>query len=110
MASSRNTTPAPRDPRRWSKHVTQTSDALDLERGVFGKASARAIAQSLKRSADGSRRRKTDAFRSAMSMLTFYVNRAGAKLTPGRRRVLEAAKSELRAIYGRLSPKAPPGS
>jgi len=98
---------ASRAGRRWSKHVTQTSDALDLEPGVFGKRSARAIATSLKRSADGSRRRKTDAFRSAMSMLTFYVNRAGAKLTAERRRVLEAAKNELRTIYGKPTSKAP---
>lgn len=87
--------------RKWSKHVTETSDALDLEEGVFGQGSPRAIASSLKRSADRSRRRKTDSYRSAMSMLTFYVNRAGANLSASRRRVLEAAKDELRAVYGR---------
>jgi hypothetical protein len=81
--------------------VTDTSDALDLESGVFQGGSARAIAVSLKRSADRSRRRKADPYRSAMSMLTFYVNRAGKKLSPERRRVLEAAKDELRVAYGR---------
>jgi hypothetical protein len=87
--------------RRWSQRVTETSDALDLEPGVFRKASARAIAASLKRSADRSRRRKADAFRSAMSMLTFYVNRAGKGLAAARLRVLDAAKDELRLAYGR---------
>jgi hypothetical protein len=81
--------------------VTETSDALDLEPGVFRKGSARAIARSLKRSADRSRRRKADAFRSAMSMLTFYVNRAGKGLAAARLRVLDAAKDELRLAYGR---------
>ena len=87
--------------RKWSRHVTETSDALDLERGVFRQRSSRQIARSLKRSADRSRRRKADSFRSAMSMLTFYVNRAGKHLSAPRRRVLDAAKDELRAIYGR---------
>jgi Protein of unknown function (DUF3175) len=87
--------------RRWSQRVTETSDALDLEPGVFRKGSARAIARSLKRSADRSRRRKADAFRSAMSMLTFYVNRAGKGLAAARLRVLDAAKDELRLAYGR---------
>jgi hypothetical protein len=87
--------------RRWSRRVTETSDALDLEPGVFKERSPRAIASSLKRSADRSRRRKVDPFRSAMSMLTFYVNRAGTHLSNERRRVLEAAKDELRVAYGR---------
>jgi hypothetical protein len=87
--------------RRWSQKVTETSNALDLEPGVFRKRTPRAIALSLKRSADGSRRRKTDSFRSAMSMLTFYVNRAGKGLSAERLRVLDAAKQELRAAYGR---------
>lgn len=87
--------------RQWSQHVTETSDALDLESGVFRRESPRAIASSLKRSADRSRRRKADSFRSAMSMLTFYMNRAGTHLSAARRRVLEAAKDELRVIYGR---------
>jgi len=87
--------------RKWSQRVTETSDALDLETGVFRKGSPRQIASSLKRSADQSRRRKTDSFRSAMSMLTFYMNRAGKQLTAERRHVLDAAKDELRTIYGR---------
>ena len=87
--------------RRWSKHVTETSNALDLEKSVFLKGSPHAIATSLKRSADRSRRRKTNSYRSAMSMLTFYVNRAGKNLSASRRRVLEAAKDELRSVYGR---------
>ena len=92
--------------RRWSQHVTDTSDSLNLEDGVFRKSSARAIAASLKRSADRSRRRKTDSFRSAMSMLTFYVNRAGRTLSAERRRVLQAAKDALRRMYGREKPAA----
>ncbi len=81
--------------------MTETSNALDLEAGVFTKASPREIASSLKRSADRSRRRKTDSYRSAMSMLTFYLNRAGKNLSASRLRVLEAAKDELRSVYGR---------
>ena len=90
-----------RSPKRWSAHVTETSDALDLEPGVFQKASARAIALSLKRSAEHSRRRKSDAYRSAMSMLTFFINRAGHNLSAARRKVLEDAKDALRALYPR---------
>jgi hypothetical protein len=79
----------------------QTSDALDLEAGVFTKASPRAIALSLKRSAESSHRRKAEPFRSAMSMLSFHINRAGHNLSPERRRVLERAKQELRSVFGR---------
>jgi hypothetical protein len=79
--------------------VTATSNALDLEPGVFTKESPRAIAASLKRSAERSRRRKADPFRSAMSMLNFFLNRAGRNLTAERRRVLEEAKEELRHLY-----------
>lgn len=78
----------------------QTSDALDLEPGVFTR-DPRGIARSLKRSAEQSRRRKADPFRSAMSMLTFHINRAGRNLAVRDRRRLEAAKDELRALYGR---------
>jgi hypothetical protein len=92
---------APRRTKKWSQRVTQTSNALDLESGVFGKSSPGEIARSLKRSADRSRRRKADPFRSAMSMLTFYINRAGTNLPKRQRAVLEAAKDELRALYGR---------
>jgi hypothetical protein len=87
--------------KRWSKRVTETSNALDLERGVFSQDDPRRIARSLKRSAERSRRRKADPFRSAMSMLTFYINRAGKTLSESRRARLEAAKDELRALYGR---------
>ena len=81
--------------------MTRTSNALDLEEGVFALTSPADIARSLKRSPDRSRRRKTDPFRSAMSMLTFYIDRAGRKLSKSRRARLEAAKHELRVLYGR---------
>lgn len=87
------------NPRRWSREVTQRSDALDLEPDVFTKDNPREIASSLKRSAEASTRRKTDPYRSAMSMLTFYMNRAGKNLSPERREKLEAAKDELRALF-----------
>ncbi len=85
----------------WSQKVTESSDALDLERGVFSLENPREIARSLKRSAEDSSRRKSDPYRSAMSMLTFYINRAGNKLAPEQRERLEAAKDELRALYGK---------
>lgn len=85
--------------RRWSQHVTETSQALDLEAGVFSRDDPKRIARSLKRSADASTKRKTDPFRSAMSMLNFYINRAGKKLPQARREILEAAKDELRALF-----------
>jgi len=85
--------------KRWSQRVTETSNALDLDKGVFSRDDPRSIARSLKRSAEHSRRRKSDAFRSAMSMLTFYVNRAGSKLSKEKRDRLEAAKEELRALF-----------
>jgi uncharacterized protein DUF3175 len=87
--------------RRWSQRVTETSDALDLQKGVFALDSPRKIAASLKRSAERSRRRKADPFRSAMSMLNFYINRAGRNLPQARQRRLEAAKGELRRLYGK---------
>jgi len=87
--------------RRWSAHVTKTSNALDLEAGVFSRPDPRSIARSLKRSADRSRRKKTDSFRSAMSMISFYINRAGEKLSKQRRQRLETAKEKLRDLYGR---------
>jgi hypothetical protein len=92
-------TPARRE--RWSQRVTETSDALDLEEGVFTLEDPREIAKSLKRSAERSRRRKSDPFRSAMSMLTFYINRAGTQLPDDQRARLEAAKDELRDLFGR---------
>jgi hypothetical protein len=87
--------------KRWSQEVTETSSALDLEPGVFSWDDPLKIAQSLKWSADNSERRKTSAFQSAMSMLNFYVNRAGKKLPPERREILEGAKEELRRLYGK---------
>jgi hypothetical protein len=90
--------------KRWSGRVTRESNALDLDAGVFTWGDARRIAASLKRSAERSRRRKTSAFRSAMSMLVFYRNRAGSHLAPGRRRVLLAAQRELRRLFDREPP------
>jgi uncharacterized protein DUF3175 len=90
-----------RSGRRWSQHVTETSDALDLKGGVFTLRDPGKIAASLKRSAEHSKRRKADPYRSALSMLTFYVNRAGKNLPASRRKVLERAKDELRAQFGR---------
>jgi Protein of unknown function (DUF3175) len=87
--------------KRWSQRVTEKSNALDLEGGVFSKDDPRSIARSLKRSADRSQRRKSDPFRSAMSMLTFYINRAGKKLSKSGLKRLEAAKDELRDLYGK---------
>lgn len=87
--------------KRWSKKVTETSNALDLEQKVFAQKDPKAIARSLKRSADRSRRRKASPFRSAMSMLTFYLNRAGDKLPKAQRQRLEEAKNELRELYGK---------
>jgi Protein of unknown function (DUF3175) len=86
---------------RWSARVTRESHALALENRVFSKQSARAIARSLKRSAERSGARKSPPFRSAMSMLVFYINRAGRHLPASRRRVLERAKDELRELYHR---------
>lgn len=85
--------------KKWSQEVTEHSDALDLERDVFTLHDPKAIARSLKRSAEASRRRKASPFRSAMSMLTFYINRAGSGLDPRQKRILEQAKDELRALY-----------
>src|SRR3989442_14406608 len=87
--------------KRWSKQVTETSNALDLEPGVFTIDDPRSIALSLKRSAERSDRRKSDPYRSAMSMLTFYLNRAGKTLPRERRDRLEAAKDELRNLFGK---------
>ncbi len=87
--------------RKWSAGVTENSDALDLEKGIFKSGDPSRIAQSLKRSAERSNRRKASAFRSAMSMLTFYLNRAGRNLSRSQKRALEAAKEKLRAAFGR---------
>jgi Protein of unknown function (DUF3175) len=92
--------PQARRKKRWSAEVTARSDALDLEEGVFTRTSME-IARSLKRSAQASRRRKSTPFRSAMSMLNLYINRAGRNLPPRRKRTLEAAKGKLRQLFGR---------
>jgi len=86
---------------RWSHGVTEHSDALDLETGVFTFKDPKRIAQSLKRSAEASKRRKADPFRSAMSMLVFYINRAGKNLSKEDHARLEKAKDELRKAFGR---------
>jgi hypothetical protein len=90
-----------KESRYWSGKVTQTSNALDLEPGVFRWKDPRKIAQSLKRSALASQRRKADPFPSAMSMLNFYINRAGRNLPADQKRILEQAKLELRKAFGR---------
>jgi hypothetical protein len=90
-----------RSPRKWSKRVTERSDALDLQEGVFELNDPRQIARSLKRSAERSRRRKSEPYRSAMSMLVFYINRGGRNLPAARKKVLERAKDELRREFGR---------
>lgn len=85
----------------WSAKVTRESFALELEEGVFTWQDPKRIAESLKRSAEASTRRKAPPFRSAMSMLVFYINRAGKSLDEGQKRILEQAKDELRALYGK---------
>jgi len=87
--------------KKWSQDVTEHSDALDLERDVFTRHDPKEIAKSLKRSAEHSHRRKSSPYRSAMSMLTFYINRAGRDLPARQKRVLEDAKDELRKAFGR---------
>lgn len=87
--------------RRWSARVTKHSNALDLDRSVFTWKDPHRIALSLKRSAVRSHRRKSDPYRSAMSMLTFYINRAGDNLGARQKRVLERAKGELRDVFGK---------
>ena len=87
--------------KRWSQHVTKTSNALDLEASVFKLRSPRAVAASLRRSALRSKRRKASPYQSAMSMLNFYINRAGKGLSASQKRVLERAKGELRHVFHR---------
>lgn len=95
--SKRRVAPGKRE--KWSQRVNETSNALDLEPGVFTLSDPHQIAQSLKNSAERSQRRKADPFRSAMSMLNFYINRAGRSLPAVQRVRLEAAKDELRALF-----------
>src|ERR1700712_2820654 len=93
-----HTTPAGE---KWSQEVTEHSDAMDLDDGVFESHDPKHIAQSLKRSAERSHRRKAEPYQSAMSMLTFYINRAGKNLPKAQHKVLEQAKDELRKLFGR---------
>ncbi len=92
-------TRAKSSPKRWSQHVTETSDALDLEKNVFSGSDPKRIAASLKRSAEASKRRKGSPLQSAMSMLNFYINRAGHTLPAKQKRVLEKAKDELHRLF-----------
>jgi hypothetical protein len=94
-----------RGKRKWSARVAQTSDALTLDQGVFTREDPKAIARSLKRSADKSKRRKSTPLQSAMSMLNFYINRAGKDLPARQKQRLNRAKDELRALYGRGAKK-----
>jgi len=98
--SARNPARKPRT-RKWSAQVTKTSDTMDLEKEVFKSDSPRHIAASVKRSAERSHRRKSGPFRSAMSMLNFYINRAGKNLSTRRHRILEASKDRLRQLFHR---------
>ena len=86
---------------KWSAEVTEHSDALDLEEGIFESGDPHKIALSLKRSAEHSHRRKSEPYRSAMSMLTFYINRAGKQPSGPQKRRLEASKDELRKLFRR---------
>jgi hypothetical protein len=101
-ASKRSATKKKAAPKKkWSRRVMQTSDALDLKSGVFKSKDPKKIARSLKRSAERSKRRKGTPFQSAMSMLNFYINRAGKQLTTKEKQPLEKAKPELRKLFGR---------
>lgn len=91
------------EPSNWSAKVSHESNALDLDEGVFTWKDPAKIARSLKNSADTSKRRKATPFRSAMSMLVFYINRSGKHLDPQQKKILEQAKVELRRLYGRFS-------
>ena len=103
---------APPVPRatRWSQQVAQASNALDLEPGVFTLSDPLAIARSLKAAAERNTRHKSTPYRAAMSMLNFYINRAGQKLDPEQRARLDAAKDELRVLFGRRREHSLPGS
>ena len=97
----RKSTAKKASPKRWSQRVTRESDALDLKRGVFTLRDPKRIAASLKRSAERSSRRKAGAYRSALSMLTFYINRAGKTLPKTQRDRLQRAKGELKRVFGK---------
>lgn len=99
-ATARKTRAKPTS-RRWSGRVTRESDALDLKQGVFKLDDPKKIASSLKRSAEKSHRRKADPYRSALSMLTFYINRAGKNLPVRRKQILQRAKVQLKKLFGK---------
>lgn len=103
MVKEKKKKTAPKTPRKWSKQVTEKSHAMDLEKNVFTR-SPRQIALSLKRSVEKSHRLKSSPFRSAMSMLNFYQNRAGKNLSPTKKESLQQAKEELRKLYGKNRP------
>jgi hypothetical protein len=107
--ASRKTSPRKTSSKRWSQRVTRESDALDLKKGVFTLKDPKRIAASLKRSAEHSSRRKTGAYRSALSMLTFYINRAGKTLPKTQRDRLQRAKSELKHQFGKDQGGVPRG-
>jgi hypothetical protein len=96
--------------KKWSGEVTEHSDAMDLEQGVFKQSDPKAIADSLKRSAEHSDRRKSSPFRSAMSMLNFYINRGGSKISEAQRKRLETAKDELRQDFDRAGAETKPAA
>ena len=86
----------------WSDDITKHSNALDLEKGVFTWDNAKKIALSLKKSAEKSKRKKTTSYQSAMSMLNFYINRAGKNLSDERKNILEQTKIELRKLFKQI--------
>ena len=87
--------------KKWSKKVTQTSDAMDLEKDVFKQSDPKKIAESVKRSAEKSKRKKAGPFQSAMSMINFYENRGGKNISASQKKIIDKAKNELRKLYGR---------
>jgi len=106
MAAKKKRKAKKRKTKKWSGRVTRESDALDLKKGVFTLKDPKKIAASLKRSAEKSHRRKADPYRSALSMLTFYINRAGKNLSAARKRRLNDAKDELKKLFHKDKPKA----
>jgi hypothetical protein len=94
-------TASKRSPRKWSKKVNETSNAMDLKKGVFTSGSPKKMAASVKRSAEKSKRKKAGPFQSAMSMLNFYQNRGGKNLSAGKKKQLIKAKEELRKLFGK---------
>jgi Protein of unknown function (DUF3175) len=100
-STPRKASPKQASPRRWSQRVTKESDALDIKHGIFKLTDPKKIAASLKRSAERSSRRKTGVYRSALSVLTFYINRAGKTLPKTQRDRLQRAKTELKRQFGK---------